>query len=79
MDHNEAVVVIFAVIFTPVILFVVLLFRTLERKRQAQEPQNAAAHQALMAAAERIERRVDSLEMLLDSELPGWRSRSTNP
>ena len=78
MDNNEAAVAGCAIIMGPVVLFVIFLFRALERKRQAS-PQDLAQQQALMAAAERMERRIDSLESLLDSELPGWRSRSTNP
>ena len=78
MDDNETAVAIVAVVILPAILFVIYLFRALERKRQGS-PQDTARTQALMAAAERMERRIDSLEMLLDSELPGWRSRSRNP
>jgi phage shock protein B len=31
---------------------------------------------ALTETARRMERRIESLEMLLDTEVPGWRSRS---
>jgi phage shock protein B len=78
MDDNETAVAIVALVFTPAILFVIYLFRALERKRQGS-PQDVAQTQALMDAAGRMERRIESLEMLLDSELPGWRSRSRNP
>jgi len=46
---------------------------------KSPNPQDQAQTEALMATAQRMERRIDSLEMLLDSELPGWRSRSRNP
>jgi phage shock protein B len=78
MDNNETAVAIVALVFLPAILFVVYFFRGVERRRQGS-PQDMAQTQALMATAERMERRIESLEMLLDSELPGWRSRSRNP
>jgi phage shock protein B len=31
----------------------------------------------LSESARKMERRIESLEMLLDTEVPGWRSRSS--
>ena len=78
MDNNETAVACTAIIFSPVILFA--LYRINRANQPAvQGPADLAQTQALMATAERMDRRIDSLEMLLDSELPGWRSRSRNP
>jgi phage shock protein B len=77
MDTNETVVAITAIVFSPVIGF--FLLKILRGGAAVPSPQDQAQTRALMAAAERMERRIDSLEMLLDNELPGWRSRSANP
>jgi phage shock protein B len=77
MDTNETVVAITAIVFSPVIGF--FLLKILRGGATVPSPQDQAQTWALMAAAERMERRIDSLEMLLDNELPGWRSRSANP
>jgi phage shock protein B len=77
MDTNETVVAITAIVLSPVIGF--FLLKILRGGAPVPSPQDQAQTRALMAAAERMERRIDSLEMLLDNELPGWRSRSANP
>jgi phage shock protein B len=78
MDDNQTAVAIVAIVFAPAVLFVMYLFRGLKSKREAAGA-DGPEMRALMATAERMERRIESLEMLLDSELPGWRSRSRNP
>jgi phage shock protein B len=71
MDDNTVAVI---AILMPV--FIVLVVRLTRRR----DPGMAAGDQqqvvALSEAARRMERRIESLEMLLDTEVPGWRSRS---
>jgi phage shock protein B len=71
MDDN---IVAICAILSPV--FIILAVR-LTRRRDTDV---AAADQqqmlALTETARRMERRIESLEMLLDTEVPGWRSRS---
>jgi phage shock protein B len=74
MDNNEAAVCITALLMAPAVLWMLTRIGR-GAKRPASAPETAQM-QALMDVAQRMERRIDSLEMLLDSELPGWRSRS---
>jgi phage shock protein B len=72
MDDNTVAVI---AILMPVLI--VLVVRLTGRRRDAGM---AAGDQqqvvALSEAARRMERRIESLEMLLDTEVPGWRTRS---
>jgi phage shock protein B len=72
MDDNTVAVI---AILMPV--FIVLVVRLTGRRKDGGE--SAADQQQMVALTEtarRMERRIESLEMLLDTEVPGWRSRS---
>jgi phage shock protein B len=63
-----------------VCIFVVspwLAFRHAERKREleARETISAADADEFRRSLDRLERRVKTLESILDSEAPGWRKR----
>lgn len=73
MDNNETGVAIMALLVAPGILWILLRHG---RAQRAQPQEDPAQTQALWETAQRMERRIENLEMLLDSELPGWRSRS---
>jgi phage shock protein B len=79
MDDNQTAVAIVAIVFLSPVIAIVLLRLLRGGISKSPNPQDQAQTEALMATAQRMERRIDSLEMLLDSELPGWRSRSRNP
>lgn len=48
-----------------------------ERKRRwrHEQPDSAPANAELTALAERMERRIEALEQILDVESPGWRKK----
>lgn len=48
-----------------------------DRKRRWQHEQagTSTGHSELSALAERMERRIDALEQILDAESPGWRKK----
>lgn len=75
MDDNTAAIAGIGILIVPVFLFFVFL---IEREKTRRQSGGADADQvrALMVTAQRMERRIESLEMLLDTEVPGWRSRS---
>ena len=75
MDNNETAVALMALLISPAILWFIT---RAGRPRQAPSA-DAAQLQSLYETAQRLERRMESLEMVLDSELPGWRSRSRTP
>lgn len=72
-------------IFVPLVLFIlfvaplwlILHYRARARDAKHQVPDAAAPElQTLSQAAEKMERRIASLEALLDAESPGWRTRN---
>ena len=74
MDDNQTAVAIMALFVSPFLLW--FLTRMNRDRGKAPPAADAAQLQVLWETAQRLERRMESLEMLLDSELPGWRSRS---
>jgi phage shock protein B len=76
MEASEAFVAIVAIMMP---VFLVLAFRMKPRPGgTGATPADQAQMQTLYETAQRMERRIESLEMLLDTEVPGWRSRSTH-
>lgn len=74
MGPNE--VAALGLVMTPVILLTLgLMLRWLVRRPVAAGA-DPAQLSALMETASRLERRIETLEMILDTEVPGWRSRS---
>ncbi len=73
MDPNEAGVACTALLMVPVIMW--FAYR-IEREKTRRGVADPAQHTMMYETAQRMERRMESLEQLLDSELPGWRSRS---
>lgn len=45
------------------------------RHREQRTEQDRGADVGLMQLADRMEKRIEALEKILDSEAPGWRSR----
>ena len=74
MEASEAFVAIVAILMP---VFLVLAFRVKPRPGVGTAADQSQV-QALYETAQRMERRIESLEMLLDTEVPGWRSRSTH-
>jgi phage shock protein B len=72
MNGNEAFVAIIAIMMP---VFLVLAFRG-RRRDSGTTPAEQQQIVVLSEAARKMERRIESLEMLLDTEVPGWRSRS---
>jgi phage shock protein B len=48
--------------------------KRLDREAGAEQAATASSGQ-LLSIAERMERRIDALEQILDAEAPGWRKR----
>jgi phage shock protein B len=72
MDDNTVAVI--AILMPVLIVLVVRL--TGRRKDSGASVADQQQMVALTETARRMERRIESLEMLLDTEVPGWRSRS---
>lgn len=71
MDAN--LIVIFA--FVLAMVGMTGWFRLQRTRGQALGDADREALERALAEAERLEKRIDSLERLLDEDLPGWRRR----
>lgn len=71
---EEAVVGMFAIFTIFVVLPGMVMYFLSKRREQTRAPAGSAAVSAeLERIAEKLERRVQSLETILDAEVPGWR------
>lgn len=73
----EAIIPLVAIISLFVILPGMVMYFA-ERKRRWHHEQNGLVktdHSQMLMIAERMERRIESLEKILDTESPGWRNR----
>lgn len=57
------------------IVIPLLFFRTITRRRELAMQQKTMASGELLELADRLEKRIDTLERLLDVEAPGWREK----
>lgn len=73
-DIVPLVAVISPFAFTLVLIWMVLHYRDRRRAHEAQTPRNVD-HVRLEAVAEKMEKRIDALEQILDAEAPGWRKK----
>ncbi len=75
--HEEYLVGMFA-IFAIFIALPWIVLSALSRKREAtvQAAGDPALNTALTGIADKLEKRLDAIESLLDQEVPGWRPRS---
>jgi len=73
MDPNEAGVAGMALVMAPAILWV---FYRMQREKTQRGAADPAQQRQMWETAQRMERRIECLESLLDTEVPGWRSRS---
>lgn len=71
---EDAIVGMFA-IFTIFIAFpgMILYFLSKRREQAGNSPASPSMNADLLRIAEKLERRVQSLETILDAEVPGWR------
>ena len=53
--------------------WIVLSFLTRKREATTQAAGDPALNGQLLSLAEKIEKRVDAIETILDHEVPGWR------
>lgn len=70
------VVLVLGVVFMVIVVPVLLSFRHKAMKMQVVSPDDQAASAELWDRARRMETRIEYLERVLDSEMPGWRNRS---
>lgn len=68
------IISILAVFGMPVlIVWIVLHYRDRTRRLKLDEHRTRSADDEMRTYAEKLERRVEALERLLDQEAPGWR------
>ncbi|WP_026352862.1 MULTISPECIES: envelope stress response membrane protein PspB [Solimonas] len=57
------------------IVIPLLVFRAISRRRELELQHKTVAGGELVELADRLEKRIDTLERLLDVEAPGWRQK----
>jgi len=72
MDPFEFVIALVATAGTFVTIWVVLLYRRREKKMTPDSEAACNLHD-LSSMAQSMEDRIDTLESILDAEVPGWR------
>lgn len=73
MEFFEFVISLVALGGTFVTIWVVLIYRRKEKK--LPEAEQACTLAELTQMAERMNQRIDTLESILDAEVPGWREQ----
>lgn len=73
MEFFEFVIALVAICGGFVTLWVVLIYRRKEKK--LPEAEQACTLAELTQMAERMNQRIDTLESILDAEVPGWREQ----
>jgi phage shock protein B len=75
----EALVPLFAIFCIFIGLpWLLLHFLSRNRAAAAKAAGDPGMNASLSGLAERLERRLDAIEILLDHEVPGWRNRRTS-
>lgn len=75
MDPFEFVIALVATAGTFVTIWVVLLYRRREKKLAPETGSPYNLHD-LSSMAQSMEERIDTLESILDAEVPGWRDHN---
>lgn len=73
MEDWIAIPILFTIFVMPLALILYYKERRLKFEAQIQSKGNYSAE--LAALAEKMEKRIDALEQILDTEAPGWRKR----
>lgn len=73
-DIVPLVAVVSPFAFTLGMVWMILHYRDRRKQHETQRPQGAD-HARLEALAEKMERRIEALEQILDAEAPGWRKK----
>lgn len=74
-ELTELMTVVSPFLMVVVIVWVTMHYRTRRRELEAQQHFAGKADARLLEVAEKMERRIESLEQILDAEAPGWRKR----
>jgi phage shock protein B len=75
---DSVVTIVFVTLFMTIILPLLIIFHYGGRKKAMKAISDADQQElvALRDAASWMEKRIDNLESVLDTEAPGWRARS---
>jgi len=71
-DLIFAPIIVFLVIVAPI--WIIVHYRTMRRRDELEiKRKQSVDSEELQELADRLERRVEALETILDDEVPGWR------
>jgi phage shock protein B len=77
MDFFEFVIALIAIVGAFVTIWIIVVY---QRKDKKQKPASETEYslRELSAIAESMNQRIDTLESILDAEVPGWRQQHEN-
>ncbi len=78
MDFFEFVIALVSVVGAFVTLWIIVVYQRKEKKVKATSPEAEYSLRELSAIAESMNDRIDTLESILDAEVPGWREQNEN-
>jgi phage shock protein B len=76
MGFIHAIIPLGAFVMVVMIIWIRSHYRAQRYTVQGLSSEDAKTLAALAASADRIDRRIEALEKVLDAEVPGWRSKS---
>lgn len=76
MIFSRMLIPLGAFVMVVMIVWIRSHYRAQRYTAQSLSGEDAKTLAALAATAERIDRRIEALEKVLDAEVPGWRSKS---
>ncbi len=75
MDFFEFLIALVSVVGAFVTIWIILVYQRKERKLKSQ-PDTEFNLRDLSAMAQSMNERIDTLESILDAEVPGWRDQN---
>ena len=76
MDFFEFVIALISIVGAFVTLWIIVVYQRKEKKVKAPPADTEYSLRELSTIAESMKDRIDTLESILDAEVPGWREQN---
>ena len=78
MDFFEFVIALVSIMGAFVTIWIIAVYQRKDKKQKPVSPEAEYSLRELSAIAESMNDRIDTLESILDAEVPGWREQNEN-
>lgn len=79
MGVFEFVITLVSIVMGCVTLWILMFYGKRDKRRGIPEPQGRYDLTQLSSMAESLQERIDTLEAILDAEIPDWREQNEQP